>query len=70
VAAARRFEAAATAALRVPALAERSARLRRVARRVVPARAKPFVRRLARLADRALRMGFERLERLGQTRRR
>lgn len=55
----RRFEAAAVAALRVPAIAERSARLRRVGRRVVPERLRPAVRRAAGVLDRtaALALG-------------
>ena len=50
----RRFEAAATAALRVPALAERSTCLRQVGRRVVPERLRPTARRAATTLDRAL----------------
>lgn len=50
----RRFEAAATAALRVPALAERSARLRRLGRRLVPTRLRPGAYRAARAVDRAV----------------
>ncbi len=49
------FEAAATAALRVPRFAERSRRLRAVARVVVPARLRPAVKRVARLAERSAR---------------
>ncbi|MDA8287025.1 MAG: hypothetical protein M0014_01010 [Actinomycetota bacterium] len=56
------FETAATQALRVPALAERSTELRRIARRVVPVAARPQVRRAAALADRLARIAFERLE--------
>lgn len=64
-----RFEAAARRALRVPTLAERSARLRRIAKRVVPASARPMARRGARLADRAVRDVFEFVEsRLGRGR--
>lgn len=54
-----RFEAAAVRALRVPAFSERSAKLRRAARRVVPSRARPPLRRLASMADRVLRRVFE-----------
>lgn len=49
----RRFEAAAIAALRVPALAERSAFLRQLGRRVVPEQLRPAARRAAGLVDRA-----------------
>ncbi len=54
-----RFEAAAVRALRVPALGERSAVLRRFAKRVVPERARPFVRRAAFRGDRTFRRAFE-----------
>jgi len=57
-----RFEVAATAALRVPAFAERSAALRRLATRVVPPAARPPLRRGARLADRVLRRLYVGLE--------
>lgn len=56
------FETAAAQALRVPALAERSTELRRIARKVVPAAARPQARRAAALADRLARIAFERLE--------
>lgn len=49
----RRFEAAAVAALRVPALAERSTFLRQVGRRVVPEQLRPAARRAAGIVDRA-----------------
>lgn len=55
----RLFEVAAVRALRVPALTERSARLRQVARLVVPERARPVLRRLASVVDALLRRGFE-----------
>lgn len=58
-----RFETAAQQALRVPALAERSATLRSLARRFVPRAAKPLLRRVARAADQLVRAGFERVER-------
>ncbi len=61
----RRFEAAAVAALRVPALAERSAFLRQVGRRVVPERLRPAARRAAGLVDRA---GSAALSRYGRLR--
>jgi len=48
------FEAAARAALRAPAL-ERSLRLRRVARHVVPGSARPALRRFAARLDAASR---------------
>ena len=54
-----RFELAATRALRVPALAERSARLRRVAKGIVPEGARPPLRRLVRALDAVARRGFE-----------
>ena len=57
-----RFELAASRALRVPALAERSARLRRVAKGVVPERARPPLRRLVRVLDVLARRGFELVE--------
>jgi hypothetical protein len=57
-----RFELAAVRALRVPAFAERSAVLRRAAKRVVPRRARPLARGLAHRGDRALRRAFELLE--------
>ena len=50
----RRFERAAEAALRVPAMAERAARLRRLGRRTVPPRLRPFAWRAVRAADRLL----------------
>ncbi len=53
-----RFEEAAVRALRVPALAERSARLRRAAKRVVPDKARPPLRRLVRLGDQIVREVF------------
>lgn len=49
----RRFEMAAVAALRVPALAERSTFLRQVGRRVVPEHLRPAARRAAGMVDRA-----------------
>lgn len=57
-----RFEAAAVAALRVPALAERSAVLRRVGRQVIPARLRPMVRIAARSLDRAAALALERYD--------
>jgi len=64
-----RFEAAAVRALRVPALGERSARLRRLAKRVVPKRARPLVRRAARRGDQAVRRAYELAEsRLAESR--
>ncbi|HUY29572.1 MAG TPA: hypothetical protein VMV02_01090 [Acidimicrobiales bacterium] len=57
-----RFEAAAVRALRVPAFAERSARLRALARRVVPRAARPAARAAARAGDRLLRGVYTRLE--------
>lgn len=61
----RRFEAAAVAALRVPALAERSAYLRRVGRRVVPERLRPVARRAAGVVD---RVGASAVGQLGRLR--
>lgn len=58
-----RFEAAAQQALRVPALAERSATLRGLARRFVPPLARPLLRRAAFAGDELLRAVFERIER-------
>jgi hypothetical protein len=55
-----RFEQAAERALKLPAFAERSARLRRIARRVVPAPARPALRRAGARLDRALRQVAER----------
>lgn len=57
-----RFESAAVKALRVPAFAERSALLRRLAKRFVPERARPGVKLVLRELDRALRAGFELVE--------
>jgi hypothetical protein len=59
---ARLFEVAAVRALRVPVLTERSARLRHVARLVVPERARPVLRRLASVVDALLRRAFELVE--------
>ncbi|HVC25132.1 MAG TPA: hypothetical protein VND23_05190 [Acidimicrobiales bacterium] len=57
-----RFEAAAVRALRVPAIAERSARLRAIARRVVPPAARPAARVAARAGDRLLRAAYSVVE--------
>ena len=50
----RLFERAATRALRTPRFAERSLALRRVARRVVPGRARPYLRRALAFVERPL----------------
>jgi len=55
-----RFEQAAERALKVPAFAERSAVARRIARRVVPAPARPLLRRAGARTDRLLRRLAER----------
>jgi hypothetical protein len=52
----RAFERSATRALRAPRPAERSLLLRRIARRVVPAAARPYLRRMLALAERPLRV--------------
>lgn len=57
-----RFEAAATQALRVPALEERAATLRRLARRVVPPSARPLAWRAVRHADALTRHLFALVE--------
>jgi len=58
----RRFEVAAVAALRAPALAERSARLRRIGRRAVPQSLRPAARLAVRGIDRCAALVLERYE--------
>jgi hypothetical protein len=52
----RAFERSATGALRALRLAERSLLLRRIARRFVPASARPYLRRMLAFAERPLRV--------------
>ncbi len=54
------FERAARAALSAPLLLERSTLLRGIARRYVPEAAKPYLRRVAPVADRFLRRAVTR----------
>lgn len=57
------FEDATEAALRLPAIYERSTRMRRLARRFVPAALRPYCRRAALATDATLRRVATALER-------